>query len=231
MKFLKERGLLAKNKTQGITLIALVITIIVLLILAGVTIATLTGDNGILTRANNAKEQTENAEEKEKVKLSSTAALTKATGEEINQEDLEEELGEYFETGKYAVEEGTNEDGIEGYVVTITEKDPNGREYFVDKNGAMSETADKEDSRTITFYINDISFECLEGEVWGDWITSNEELLSQNGFADLATLPMWGSVIGIYCGGGLLEPYLSNETGSNVFVDEQIQNLHKYRWE
>ena len=34
---------------KGITLIALVITIIVLLILAGVTIATLTGDNGILT--------------------------------------------------------------------------------------------------------------------------------------------------------------------------------------
>ena len=41
---LKEQ--LKTNK--GITLIALVITIIVLLILAGVTIATLTGDNGIL---------------------------------------------------------------------------------------------------------------------------------------------------------------------------------------
>ena len=39
-----------KQKNNGITLIALVITIIVLLILAGVTIATLTGDNGILTR-------------------------------------------------------------------------------------------------------------------------------------------------------------------------------------
>ena len=36
------------KKEKGITLIALVITIIVLLILAGVTIATLTGDNGIL---------------------------------------------------------------------------------------------------------------------------------------------------------------------------------------
>ena len=50
-----------KNKlsktNNGITLIALVITIIVLLILAGVTIATLTGDNGILTQANNASIQ------------------------------------------------------------------------------------------------------------------------------------------------------------------------------
>ncbi len=44
-----------KNSVNGITLIALVITIIVLLILAGVTIATLFGENGILTRANDAK--------------------------------------------------------------------------------------------------------------------------------------------------------------------------------
>ena len=50
---LKER---VKSK-NGITLIALVITIIVLLILAGVTIATLTGDNGILTKAQSTKIQ------------------------------------------------------------------------------------------------------------------------------------------------------------------------------
>ena len=37
-----------KSNSKGITLIALVITIIVLLILAGITIATLTGDNGII---------------------------------------------------------------------------------------------------------------------------------------------------------------------------------------
>ena len=39
------------NKQKGITLIALVITIIVLLILAGISIATLTGENGILKKA------------------------------------------------------------------------------------------------------------------------------------------------------------------------------------
>ena len=53
-----------KNK-RGITLIALVITIVVLLILAGVSIATLTGENGILTRANEAKEATEQAKKDE----------------------------------------------------------------------------------------------------------------------------------------------------------------------
>ena len=40
-----------KNNQKGITLVALVITIIVLLILAGVTIAALSGENGILTRS------------------------------------------------------------------------------------------------------------------------------------------------------------------------------------
>ena len=44
-----------KNNNKGITLVALVITIIVLLILAGVTIASLSGDNGILTRGSQAK--------------------------------------------------------------------------------------------------------------------------------------------------------------------------------
>ncbi len=53
------------NKEKGITLIALVITIIVLLILAGVAIATLTGDNGVLTKAVSAKEKTETARETE----------------------------------------------------------------------------------------------------------------------------------------------------------------------
>ena len=45
--------------TKGITLIALIITIVVLLILAGVTISILTGENGILTKAQTAK-QTDN---------------------------------------------------------------------------------------------------------------------------------------------------------------------------
>ena len=59
---------IGKIKTnKGITLIALVITIIVLLILAGVTIAMITGENGILTKANNSKNETAKAAAKEKV--------------------------------------------------------------------------------------------------------------------------------------------------------------------
>ena len=64
------------KKEIGITLIALVITIIILLILAGVTIATLTGDNGILKNAGKAKEETERAEEDELRRLTALEAAT-----------------------------------------------------------------------------------------------------------------------------------------------------------
>ena len=46
-----------RKKQQGITLIALAVTIIVMLILAGVTIAALSGDNGILKKSNDAKSE------------------------------------------------------------------------------------------------------------------------------------------------------------------------------
>ena len=61
-------GIQLKEK-KGITLIAFVITIIVLLILAGVTISTLTGENGILTQAESAKEKTEKSERREQVEM------------------------------------------------------------------------------------------------------------------------------------------------------------------
>ena len=55
--------------SNGVTLIALVITIIVLLILAGVVIATLTVDNGILTKARTAQTTTNEKDEEEQIKI------------------------------------------------------------------------------------------------------------------------------------------------------------------
>ena len=63
------------KNSKGITLIALVITIIVLLILAAVSITTLTGENGILTKANTAKNQTIEAEEKEQISLAYSTVM------------------------------------------------------------------------------------------------------------------------------------------------------------
>lgn len=62
---------------KGITLIALVITIIVLLILAGVTIATLTGDNGLLQKATDAKQANEEAAALEKILVEVMASYKK----------------------------------------------------------------------------------------------------------------------------------------------------------
>ena len=57
------------RKMKGITLIALVVTIVVLLILAGVSINLVIGDNGIITRAKEAASQTEVASAKDDMEL------------------------------------------------------------------------------------------------------------------------------------------------------------------
>ena len=132
MKNLKEEF---KYGRKGITLIALVITIIVLLILAGVTIAALAGDNGILSRATDAREATDIAEEKEKVALAAQAALIDNNGREILQQHLEEELENSFGNIKYDVEEGENNEE-QGYIVSIADT---GRRYFVSKNGHVEQ--------------------------------------------------------------------------------------------
>lgn len=61
---------------KGITLVALVITIIVLLILAGVSIAMLTGDNGLLKRSQESVAETKIAEDREAAALDLNAAYT-----------------------------------------------------------------------------------------------------------------------------------------------------------
>ncbi|MBR3152914.1 MAG: hypothetical protein IKF52_04870 [Clostridia bacterium] len=93
------------RKNKGITLVALVITIIVLLILAGVTLAMVLGDNGIVTRTNEAKKATEDAETEEKLQLAGAGLqmdyLSSSEGgtyrdyifSETGQSTLKEELG------------------------------------------------------------------------------------------------------------------------------------------
>ncbi len=65
-----------KSNNKGITLIALVITIIVLLIFAGITIGMLTGQNGILTQAQNSKQVTIQAKVEEMTNLAIGALRT-----------------------------------------------------------------------------------------------------------------------------------------------------------
>ena len=129
IKTKKEKN---KDMNKGITLIALVITIIVLLILAGVSIATLTGQNGILTRANDAKEQTGIAEEKEAINLAYSGAVAEKRGTgDITADDLNREFGTN-ETNATATDNG---DGT----ITVTFDPPSNRVYTIDSNGNISD--------------------------------------------------------------------------------------------
>ena len=115
----------------GITLIALVITVIVLLILAGVTIATITGDNGILTRAQEAKNQTENAGDIEKIRLAITEAQIGENGyQELDATNFQEALNNQFEGKNLQLTD--NGDG--SFIVNI---DNMSKKYYVDSTGQI----------------------------------------------------------------------------------------------
>ena len=72
-----------KNQ-KGITLIALVITIIVLLILAGVSIAMLTGENGILTNASESQQRTDYENAREQIDIALQAIKTEALAKMVD---------------------------------------------------------------------------------------------------------------------------------------------------
>ena len=88
LKFQKEKKHCEKDK--AITLIALVITIIILLILAGITIATLTGDSSIITKARQASEETKRVNAEEQVNIAEIGSI--GTDGKINIDNLNANL-------------------------------------------------------------------------------------------------------------------------------------------
>ncbi len=105
------------KKERGITLIALVITITVLLILAGVSIAMLTGDNGILTEASNAKIETVWGTIKEQIKLlqmESRIEEKEVTPETLLAEGKVSRTVKMEDDGKYYMYYSLKDNSIEG---------------------------------------------------------------------------------------------------------------------
>ena len=123
------------KERKGITLIALVITIIVLLILAGVSIAMLTGQNGILTQAQNAKTTTEDKSAEEKIKLAVMAARAQSEGA-LDADKLVAEITNNY--GGTATKTGT------GFPVNAT---VDGKSFTIDGDGNVTS---KEDSNQPT---------------------------------------------------------------------------------
>ncbi len=116
------------TKNNGITLIALVITIIILLILAGVTIAILTGENGILTKATESKEQTEIGEEKEAIGIAYNGVKIDNEGKGVSATDLQTELRN----------NGYNATVVDNGNGKLLVEFESGREYIIDNNGNIT---------------------------------------------------------------------------------------------
>ena len=87
-----------RKDNKGITLIALVVTIVILIILAGITIGSLTGDNGLLGKVGEAKEQTELAGIREELALIWNEMQIEIVGKNLSNNEianiLEEKLQE-----------------------------------------------------------------------------------------------------------------------------------------
>lgn len=92
-----------KKGRKGITLIALVVTIIVLLILAGLSISMLTGQNGILNRAGEAKIKSEQAEIREKIRMCALNAISNQLGI-LKYDNLITELNKEFGDNQYEID-------------------------------------------------------------------------------------------------------------------------------
>ncbi len=122
------------KKDRGITLIALIVTIVVLLILAAVSINLVLGNNGLISKTKESKVENEKAKEKEGVSLAIVSSKTEnAETLEITQASLEEALKSQFgNQTKFTITD--NKDG--SFIVRF---DDTNREYYVEDTGKILE--------------------------------------------------------------------------------------------
>lgn len=123
------------NTKHGITLVALVITVVILLILVGVAIGTLGGENGLISKVNKAKKAQIEAEMKENLTLAITELQTekegKATLDDITQEWANSALQDY-ET------KITTDPTINGKKIKMTKSSVTGN-YIINENLSVTE--------------------------------------------------------------------------------------------
>ena len=155
---IKGDGQMKRNKkySKGITIVSLVITIILLLILAGISIQAFTG-SGLFAQAIKSKQQAKLAEIEEHLKLTLTEMITQKNGEKVTIDEYIKYLkeieninitDEYEENGKYIIEVDDK------YVFEISDKDT----YIsIDKEGLKEDLAPKIVLESITNTTNSIS--------------------------------------------------------------------------
>lgn len=115
----KKRKTETKNKQKGITLISLVVTIGVLIVLAGVTLGSIKGDNGIITKTKSVKKQAEIENIKEKIQNEIIEQEGKSSNGKLTESQIDNILS------KYGTVNGTGDNKTvttsDGYVIKITE--------------------------------------------------------------------------------------------------------------
>lgn len=116
------------NKNKGITLIALVITIVIMLLLASVAIQMALGENGLISKSNESKKQQLKAELYDNAKIEYLNLKTKALEEGDEEPDAEEVLSETNFLNKYDITEenitdkkGNIIDTVENLVKVLSE--------------------------------------------------------------------------------------------------------------
>lgn len=121
------------KNNKGLTLLMLVVTIVVLMILAGISIRALTGDNGAITKSREAKEATEISREKQLLNLSIVSAVKDDEYATLTEESFEKGLTENIgERDKDYTLLADSEKSM--FKVTYTESN---REYWVDYEGTV----------------------------------------------------------------------------------------------
>lgn len=116
------------KQEKGITLIALIVTIIVLLILAAISIAMLTGQNGILDKAAETKKTTSSAQLDEQVKLAIMEARLNGLETIENTEALDSAFKNNVGEGNYTLTETST-----GWEITTVYK-----KYVLDADGNLT---------------------------------------------------------------------------------------------
>ena len=175
---------------KGITLIALVITIIVLLILAGISIALLTGDNGILNKASEAAEQTNVASAKEQVELLISAYVSDYYNEYYvnGNKEIDKNVGDYV-LEKLA-DGGKTEDytvNVSGKTVTVSKDGKEVAKCTIQDNGAVEwEKNIEEQSNIFWIYNNGQVGEGIELSTENDW-TSRPDVNFYDNYIELTT--------------------------------------------
>ena len=115
----KKRKTETKNKQKGITLISLVVTIGVLIVLAGITLGSIKGDNGIITKTKSVKKQAEIEDIKEKIQNEITEQEGKSSNGKLTESQIDNILSKYGTVN--VTGDNKTVTTSDGYVIKITE--------------------------------------------------------------------------------------------------------------